>query len=259
MKNLGSNQSSPAVAKRQRQHSELGGRKLRKSVLVVALLVALTSLASADIFLEDGSGVLRKGSSPTGPFGVVGSTGVEMLDIAFTPDGTLWGISQDQNLYFNDLYTINPQSGVSTFVAKIGYGGLNALVSDPSGQLYAAGASSAGGSYIVTISKTGVETLFASGPYQTSGDLEYINGSLYLTSAPGDQLYKIPISSPYSPVLLGSIGFSNVLGPRLCKWRVVWLYGQRTNNFHRYFRWSRDPCRYRARNLGSHVVTGSRT
>ncbi len=205
MKNLGSNQSSPAVAKRQRRHSELGGRKLRKAVLVVALLVALTSLASADVFLEDPGAVLWKGSSPTGSFGVVGSTGVQMVDIAFTPDGTLWGVAQNNN--FNDLYTINPQTGVSAFVNTMGLGSVNALTSDPSGQLYAAD-----GPDIYMISNIGVETLFAYGPYQSSGDLEYINGNLYLTSKPGDQLYKIPISSPNSPVLVGSIGFSDVYG-----------------------------------------------
>ncbi len=205
MKTLGSKHSSAAVAEQLSQTSKLRGMKLRNAILVATFIVVLTSLASADVFLEDASAVLWKGSSPTGPFGVVGSTGVQMVDIAFTPDGTLWGISQ--NLNFNGLYTINPQTGASILVGNLGLGSLNALASDASGQLYGAD-----GPDIYMISNIGVETLFAYGPYQSSGDLEYINGNLYLTSKPGDQLYKIPISSPNSPVLVGSIGFSDVYG-----------------------------------------------
>ncbi len=52
MNTLHSNQSSPAVAKRQSQPSEPRGRKLRNAVLVAAFMVVLTSLASADIYSD---------------------------------------------------------------------------------------------------------------------------------------------------------------------------------------------------------------
>ncbi len=52
MKTLGSNQSSPAAGKRQSQPFEARGRKLRNAVLVAAFMVALASLASADIYSD---------------------------------------------------------------------------------------------------------------------------------------------------------------------------------------------------------------
>jgi PEP-CTERM motif len=179
---------------------KLGAHRWLAAVLPIVLLCVT---ANATVYLEDSNAQLWASASPTGPFNLIGPTGFQMTDIALTPNGTLYGVD------YTSLYTISPATGASTWVGTItgASATLNALVSGPTGQLYAAG-----GSSLYTLSPTGAAAVIGTGPYDSSGDLEYISGSLYLTSAFSDDLYRIPVASPNSPVFVGSIGVPNIYG-----------------------------------------------
>ena len=111
-------------------------------------------------------------ASRIGPTGVAGIT-----DVAFTPNGKLYGVS------FTQLYAIDPRSGRARPIGSgLGMGSVNALASDARGHLYAA---STGGDFGSVSTGTGRATRIGSyGPgLGSSGDLAFApNGALFATA-----------------------------------------------------------------------------
>jgi hypothetical protein len=124
-----------------------------------------------------------------------------MTDIAFDPNGNLWGIT------FGSLYKIDKTTAASTLIGNLGTSA-NSLVFDSSGVLYTANSSL----YTVDTS-TGATSLVGNGgdSYSSSGDLAFIGGELFLSSSGGDNLVKINTADG-SGSLIGNIGFSAVFG-----------------------------------------------
>lgn len=106
----------------------------------------------------------------------VGITSAMMTDVAFAPDGTLYGIS------FGALYTIDPKTAKTTFVGSLDDGGANALEIDKDGNAYIA-SSDDGNLYSVDLA-TGDMNLIGeySSTLRSEGDLAMFSGNLYLTT-----------------------------------------------------------------------------
>lgn len=148
----------------------------------------------------------------TGGVITIGSTGVDLTDIALTASGTLYGVS------FTDFYTIDPSTGVATDVGSIGSPGVNALVVGPTGTIYAADYVT--GNLLTINPGSGAGTVVGETGFSSSGDLAFgSNGNLYMTAdAPSDVLVTVnPTTGTGTPV--GSIGDSFVYG-------LVSSYGQ---------------------------------
>ncbi len=78
---------------------------------------------STAIFVSDLSGRVGTVDITTGVSTLIGSSGVQLLDIAVTETGAMWGVDG------NYLYSLNRASGAATTVGALGDGyGLNALV-----------------------------------------------------------------------------------------------------------------------------------
>lgn len=154
------------------------------------------------LYIDDEVGVLGTVDVNTGATTLIGATGVQLTDIAFAPDGTLYGLS------FIALYEIDPNTAQATF---IGYHGIplgNALVFDANGTLFAAGGDS---NYLYTINPaTGLATVLGSTGYYSYGDLAFNNGTLFLSSTTSE-LVAISLST-YVGISLGPIGFDAVFG-----------------------------------------------
>ncbi|MBB3976148.1 Ca2+-binding RTX toxin-like protein [Rhizobium azooxidifex] len=107
----------------------------------------------------------------------VGDTGVTMTDVAFAPDGKLYGIS------FGTLYRIDPRTAATTIVGSLDMYGANAFEIDKDGNAYIA-SSNDGGLYRVDL-KSGDTTLIGkySSSTVSSGDLAFYDGKLYLTTS----------------------------------------------------------------------------
>jgi hypothetical protein len=142
----------------------------------------------------------------TGAATVVGQTGIlDINDIAFTPDGALYGVTSDQFL------RINPLTGAAAVIGDIGYSGVNGLVSDAAGHLYAG---TIDGELLSISPYTGQASLignFGSG-FRMSGDLAFApNGILYGTArgSSTDQLIRID-SATGRAAGVGDIGFGKV-------------------------------------------------
>ena len=157
--------------------------RLKKLVASIVFVMGGTQVNAAPVlWVDDASGKLGKVDVATGDVTVVGNMGVVMTDIAFDPTGNLYGIS------FNKLYQINKDTAALTPVGNTGITS-NSLVFDADGTLYTANSAL----YKLNPS-TGAATRVGSGgtAYNSSGDLAFIAGDLYLSSVGGvDNLIKL--------------------------------------------------------------------
>ena len=175
--------------------------KLNVVVLAAGFFVSIVVDAAPILWSADSSGRLGTVDVATGNVNVIGDMGVTMTDIAFDPDGDLWGIT------FTSLYKIDKTTAASTLIGNLGTSALS-LVFNSSGILYTANSS------LYTIdTTTGTASLVGNGgdSYLSSGDLAFVGGELFLSSSGGDNLVKINTGDG-SGSLIGDIGFSSVFG-----------------------------------------------
>ena len=144
---------------------------------VAASSIGLVGCGGADknVWIADNTGTLGYVNVDTGEVTVVGAMGVTMTDIAFDPEGNLYGIT------FSDFYSIDKETGEATLIGPHNNdsGAKNALVFDTDGTLYAAWDA------LYTIdTATGASNLIGNGGtvYVSSGDLAFHKGDLYLSS-----------------------------------------------------------------------------
>ncbi|MCV3737202.1 PQQ-binding-like beta-propeller repeat protein [Rhizobium sp. TRM96647] len=107
----------------------------------------------------------------------VGNTGATMTDVAFAPDGKLYAIS------FDTLYRLDPKTGATLEVHRLGIYSANAFEIGADGKAYIA-SSTDGGLYSVDL-KSGSTALIGnySSSMASSGDLAFYDGKLYLTTS----------------------------------------------------------------------------
>lgn len=178
---------------------------ISKSLQVAALSLAasLSGVASAApiLWVGDSQGNLGTVDVSSGSVNIIGNMGTTMTDIAFDPNGNLYGID------FGSLYSINKTNAVTTFIGNMGTSA-NSLVFNSAGTLFSANSSL----YTVNTS-TGAATLVGNGgaAYGSSGDLAFIGSKLFLSSCCGDSLVELDPSTG-SGTLIGNIGYSAVYG-----------------------------------------------
>jgi hypothetical protein len=185
--------------------------KLARCLLFASLLLLPARIfAGPVVYIDDVNDELGTVDVATGAVTDIGPLGVDITDIAFAPNGTLYGIS------FASLYRINAATGATVLIGSHGIDGANALVFGADGTLYAASATS---TELYTINpSTGGSTDLGDIGFESGGDLAFNGGNLYMSSADGD-LIEISISSYFysgytyvSGMDIGSTGFQNVDG-----------------------------------------------
>ncbi|MEJ7618640.1 MAG: PEP-CTERM sorting domain-containing protein [Pyrinomonadaceae bacterium] len=179
--------------------------------LLVALLLLNFSVASAGplLFVHDSSGDLGSVDVSNGAVKNVvrmrnaAGASVVMTDIAFAPNGNLFGIT------FRDLYRIDSLTGSADLIGRHGISQGNALVFGANKTLYAAGA---GTTSLYTINtNSGLGTALAKIGFRSAGDLAFNDGHLFMSSI-DDQLIKIDLAGMTSGMAIGAFGFRNVFG-----------------------------------------------
>ena len=159
-------------------------RQLKRLLGAFAAAAACsTALAAHPLWISDVDGTLGTVNLADGAVTIVGQMPVIMTDIAFDATGHLWGVST-----LSGLYTIDPANATATLVRSIDHV-TNSLVFGPDGKLYGAH------DELFTINpNTGALTMIGGwGRYLSSGDLAFVDGSLYLSSLTptADTLFKI--------------------------------------------------------------------
>ena len=99
-----------------------------------------------------------------------------MLDLAFHPNGNLYGITA------NDFYQIDTTTGTATYIGTHGTG-VTALTSDNNGNMYAA---TSAGSFFTMDVTTGLATLIGVMGTGAAGDLAFFDGNLNLADVNGE-------------------------------------------------------------------------
>ncbi|MBN2473444.1 MAG: hypothetical protein JXB62_02460 [Pirellulales bacterium] len=127
-----------------------------------------------------------------------------MFDLAFSPDGTLYGVggpdAGPSELYQIDLNLDNPSAGITTtLVDTVEMGGsgifVNGLEFRSDGVLFASGYDSSGDGMVFSIDPATAEAQpeVLLGAYQSAGDLAFdVDGNLYITTFDGDLLRADP-------------------------------------------------------------------
>ncbi len=175
-------------------------------VLCLFLSVCLSAAAwagNAGLYIVDEAGVLGRVDVGTGAATVIGNTGVILTDIAFDPNGRLFGLSLDR------FYEIDPNTGGAKDLGAHGVPLANALVIDPNGTIYAAGY---GSTWLYTLDPNSARaTPFRDIGRLAWGDLALRNGMLYLTAWPND-LVRLDLAGTGPATLVGSFNLSNLYG-----------------------------------------------
>lgn len=165
-----------------------------------------------ELWGEDSASNLLKIDPNTGAGTLIGSIGFEgVTDIAFTPDGRLYGIA------FNQLLQIDPDTGRGTAIGGPGLcigipfeEDINALESLSDGRLLAA---SHRGNLFIIDPITGCATIVGNLGFGSSGDLAFSPDGRLFASGYGhpDILYLVDLNERVS-IPIGPIGYDEVYG-----------------------------------------------
>lgn len=168
--------------------------------LVLESLESRTFL-SATLYAATSDGQLCTLDTSNGIAQIIGSTGVTLFDIAVDPQGRLFGVDIQSN-----LYRIDPATAAITQIGALGTF-VNSLAFSPAGVLYGANTS------LYTIdTSTGAATLVGNlGGYNSAGDLAFDNqGRLFLTDDANELVNVNPLTGVGK--LVGGIGVSQIFG-----------------------------------------------
>lgn len=176
----------------------------RHSVAAIAEHLESRRLFST-LFASDANGNLGTIDTNQSPLDatahVIGNMGVVMADIAFSPQGALYGVDNTSN-----LYRINPSTAQVTYIGPLGIF-VNSLAFSASGTLYAASDSL----WTVNTSTGSVTLIGGLGGFQSAGDLVFDDtGSLFMTATSGDLVQVDPTAASFRDI--GPIGDTEVWG-----------------------------------------------
>lgn len=181
---------------------------MNRRYLALAIGLALFGSANANaapiMHVHDSSGNLATVEVVSGVVNVIGNMGVVMTDIAFDPNGDLFGIS------FTSLYSIDAQTAAASFIGNLGLSsGHNALVFSSTGTLYSASNTST--NLFAVDTATGAATSLGDMGFASGGDLAFFDGEFYLASA-ASELVRIDLGNLANTSAVGSFGVANVFG-----------------------------------------------
>jgi hypothetical protein len=176
--------------------------KLSTSVIAEALE---SRTLFALLYVCDSSGDLATidtaQASLSTPVNFIKNTGIDWNDIAFSPQGVLYGID---NSYDTNLFRIDATTGATTYIGSLGTQ-VNSLAFAQSGTLYAANDSL----WQINTSTGAANFVTGLGGFESAGDLALdTNGNLFLSTTAGELVTVNPATETAFDV--GSITDSNV-------------------------------------------------
>lgn len=155
------------------------------------------------MFIHDSSNKLATIDVETGETEIIGDMGERITDIAFAPNGDLYGVSSDS------FWKIDRTDASLTMISEHGIPGANALEFSRSGTLYAAGFTSE--SLFTIDPESGQSTDIGTTGFESSGDLAFHKGQLYLSAVDG-QFVSIDLKDEAAGTLIAEFEFTEVFG-----------------------------------------------
>ena len=186
-------------------------------ILTFFTFVSPVSIWAEDVFAaEFNQGNNRFGTInlSTGNFTQLGSYGGTIInDIAYAPDGNLYGIENSTT-----LVTFNESNGAITPVANFNVGGIETFAFDPTnGDLFAATQSSLYTLNVTTAAATLIGNYGSAPGLGTSGqNIRFAaDGDLYVTNTSTDgtttDLYRLSLTNGSATLLGGVVGYPNLV------------------------------------------------
>ena len=139
----------------------------------------------------------------TGNVELIGSAGTQVTDIAFSPDGVLFGTS------FNRLFTIDRNTASISDIGAHGIPGANSLVFGTNGVLYASSGTTS--SLYEIDPTTAASTNLGDIGFTSAGDLAFNGDGFFLSSSSGE-LVSVDLANDAAGTSIGQFGFSSVFG-----------------------------------------------
>ena len=128
------------------------------------------------VYLCDSAGRLGTINLTTKAVRVIGNIGVVLTDIAFAPNGTLYGVS------FTTFYKLNKTTGRATPIGSLGVNGINALAFNKSGKAIAASFRQTG-FFTINVNTGRATPAGSNGGYLSAGDFTYSGNHLYFSTS----------------------------------------------------------------------------
>jgi len=174
-------------------------------VCVIVLILSKTDMLVAHIIVADMYGNIGYVDKFTGDVtDVFNPNGVSFTDIAMDLSGNLFGIDN------HTLYSIDLNNKIALIIGPLNAAVcMNSLVISDTGIAYAM-ATNDTNLWVIDLQSGTARSLGSTG-FTAAGDLEFANGSLYLTSN-NNQLVHINISVPGLSTVIGNIGYYNIYG-----------------------------------------------
>lgn len=170
------------------------------------ILTPFASSAHASLFgMDYSTGRLYRVSTDDASLTLIGNTGVEMADLAWSPAGTLYGYTVGPT---PQLYRVNPETATATPAASIGdaiYLFEGAMAFSPAGIAYGVNMGNAAGNQLFTFDlATGAITSampLTNGPHDINGMAWRSDGMLVGTDAALNALVEIDPATGVTTIL----------------------------------------------------------
>lgn len=189
--------------------NRLPGRIAASRVFVGALSTALlsnaasASFAGLELWISDSTSTVGRVDVSSGAvlqsFQVQG----DYWDLAFSPEGVLFGIQNGQR-----LRRIDTETGVVTDIGDLGFTGGSSLVFGVDGTLYAASRNNTNLYRVNPL--TGAATVIGSTGFEAAGDLAFNGSTLYMTTVSNQLVTVNPLTG--ASQVVGNLAVADVLG-----------------------------------------------
>lgn len=128
------------------------------------------------VYLCDSAGRLGTLNLKSKAVHVIGNLGVVLTDIAFAPNGTLYGVS------FTNFYRVNKTTGKATRIGSLGVNGINALAFNKAGQAIAASFRQTG-FFLINVGTGRARPAGSDGGFLSAGDFAYSGNHLFFSTS----------------------------------------------------------------------------
>jgi len=176
-----------------------------RSALLAAVCIFLANVLSGQVIYISSSGnAIYRLNLDDCSYSFVSQVDRQIYDIAFHPDGSLYGISGNGNFFSIDILT-----GTSTLLHDFGGQTFNSLTIDADGLVYTIGNDGELWSYDLS---TGTAIFLGDIGYNATGDLTFYKGEFYV-AATGDRIVRINLNDvTNSTVIINDDIPGNILG-----------------------------------------------
>ena len=173
--------------------------------VVTGVMVAFAGPAAPTVWIHDANGRLAILDLESGRLAKIGRMSAVLTDIAFAPDGRLYGVS------FDALYEVDRGTGALRRIGRHAVPCGNAFEIGPNGVGYAMGCSDTA-LYTLDLESGATQALFDVG-YASAGDLAYADGRLMLAARGGRSDLLVSIDPQGGAVTrIGSFALGRVYG-----------------------------------------------